>query len=234
MYFWKEIEVYSNIKIGILIQYWSRVKFSLITDYTFFIVEDVHAQPVSVLCVLCVAVRCNFYILHKSVLWPLILSPAVTLKRKVSPCRLSSQLRGAAVGAADRRGSLPGDRRAGGRLRCRHEQAHASHPVHVPRAFRSAAGRWAAWPPPHGAIVVPEDAESMLPRPDDAFRKRVFLKCCDFTQPFEVTAVFILHLVAEINAISSNVWAPSAVVVYLWLLVLSCSPWRDFSFSLCK
>ena len=55
--------------------------------------------------------------------------------------RLSSQFRRVTVGAADRRGSLPGDRRAGGGLRCCNEQADTPHPLDVPWTFRSAAGR---------------------------------------------------------------------------------------------
>lgn len=51
------------------------------------------------------------------------------------------QFRGATVGAADRRGPLPRDRRSGCGVRRRHEQTNPPHPVNVPRALRSAAGR---------------------------------------------------------------------------------------------
>lgn len=52
------------------------------------------------------------------------------------------QLWRAAVGAADGRGAVQRDRWARCRLRSRRQQAHAAHPLHVPRTLRSAHGRW--------------------------------------------------------------------------------------------
>lgn len=52
------------------------------------------------------------------------------------------QLWRSAVGAADRRGAIQRDRRAGRCLRSCRQQAHAAHPFHVPRTLRSAHGRW--------------------------------------------------------------------------------------------
>lgn len=56
----------------------------------------------------------------------------------------SAQFWSATVGAADRRGPLPRDWRSGCSVRRRHEQTNPPHPVNVPRALRSAAGRWEA------------------------------------------------------------------------------------------
>ncbi|KAJ8256393.1 hypothetical protein COCON_G00185450, partial [Conger conger] len=60
------------------------------------------------------------------------------------------EFRRVAMGTADGRGAVPGDRRPGGGVRRGHEQADPAHPVHLPRALRSPAGR----------VLVPQPART--------------------------------------------------------------------------
>ena len=82
-----------------------------------------------------------------------------------------------AMGTADRRGAVPGDRRPGGGVWRGHEQADPPRPVHLPRALRSPAGRYDPPPPPNPAccpINSPEVSFStyklhFLLRPSNSF-----------------------------------------------------------------